>query len=91
MAPWRLAITQLIEFNNYTVKSLLKDTPNKGHHKKYLSTKDTFGGTKTGYPMVVIRTSSPLKSGQPLYSGQISCSQCVLYTEVSLHNIISNS
>ena len=36
------------------MESLLKDTPNKGHHRKYLSTKDTFGGTKMGYPMVVI-------------------------------------
>ena len=32
----------------YTVESLLKDTPNKGHHRKYLSTKDTFRGTKNG-------------------------------------------
>ena len=30
------------------VESPLKDTPNKGHHRKYLSTKDTFGGTKNG-------------------------------------------
>ena len=36
------------------------------------------------YPMVVIHFS-PLKSGQPLYSGQISWSQCVLYREVSLY------
>ena len=34
----------------YTTESLLKDTPNKGHHRKYLSTKDTFGGTKNGLP-----------------------------------------
>ena len=37
------------------MESLLKDTLNKGHHRKYLSTKDTFGGTKTGYPMVIIQ------------------------------------
>ena len=34
--------------DTHTVESLLKDTPNKGHHRKYLSTKDTFGGTKNG-------------------------------------------
>ena len=28
------------------MESLLKDTPNKGHHREYLSTKDTLGGTK---------------------------------------------
>ena len=28
------------------VESLLKDTLNKGHHRKYLPTKDTIGGTK---------------------------------------------
>ena len=32
------------------MESLLKDTPNKGHHRKYLSTKDSFGGTKNGLP-----------------------------------------
>ena len=31
-----------------TVESLLRDTPNKGHNTKYLSTKDTFGGIKNG-------------------------------------------
>ena len=30
-----------------TVESLLKDTL-KGHHRKYLSTKNTFAGTKNG-------------------------------------------
>ena len=30
------------------MKSLLKDTLNKGHHRKYLSTRDAFGGTKNG-------------------------------------------
>ena len=30
------------------MESLLKDTPNKGHHRKYFSNKDTFGGTKNG-------------------------------------------
>ena len=39
-----------------------------------------------GYPMVVIHFS-PLKSGQPLYSGQINSFQCVLYTEVSLYSV----
>ena len=57
-----------------TAESLLKDTPNKGHHRKYLSTKETSEAPKMGYPMVVIHFSS-LKSGQPLYSGW---SQCVL-------------
>ena len=35
-------------------------------------------------PVVVIHLS-PLKSVQPLYSGQVSWSQCVLYTEISLY------
>ena len=43
-----------------------------------------------GYSMIVIHFS-PLKSGQPLYSGQISWSQCVLYTEISLYIYFTNS
>ena len=38
------------------------------------------------FPIVLIHFS-PLKSGQPLYSGQISWSQCVLYKEVPLYYI----
>ena len=38
-----------------------------------------------GYAMVVIHFS-PLNGGQ-LHSEQISWSQCVLYTEISLYNI----
>ena len=66
-----------------TVEPLLKDTPNEGHYTNDLPTKDTFGGTKNGLSYGV-NTFSPLKSGQPLYSGQISWSQCVLYKEVPL-------
>ena len=40
------------------------------------------------FPIVLIHFS-PLKSGQPLYSGQISWSQCVLYKEVPLYNVIA--
>ena len=58
-------------------ESLLKDTPNKGHHRKYLSIRTLLEAPKMVYPiMVVILFSSP-KSGQPLYSGQISWSQYV--------------
>ena len=35
-----------IQTNCVTVEPLLKDSPNKGHHINYLSTKDTFRGTK---------------------------------------------
>ena len=49
-----------------TVESLLKDTPNKGHHSLQ---RTVLEAPKMGYPMVVIHFS-PLKSGQPLYSGQ---------------------
>ena len=70
------------------MEPLLKDTSNRGHHRKYLSTKDTFGGTKNGLSYCS-NAFSPLKSGQPLYSGQISWSQCILYTEVSLYVCIT--
>ena len=66
------------------VEPLLKDTLNRGHHRKYLSTKDHLEAPEIDYPMFVIHFS-PLDGGQPLYSGQISWSQCVLYTEVSLY------
>ena len=69
-----------------TVESLLKDTPNKGHHRKYLSMKDTLGGTKNRL-LYSSNTFSSLKSGQPLHSGQISWYQCVLYTEVFLYTL----
>ena len=51
------------------MEPLLKDTLNKGHHRKYLSTKDTSGGTKNRLSYGS-NTFSPVKSGQPLYSGQ---------------------
>ena len=31
------------------MESLLKDTPNKGHHRKYISTKDIFGSMSYPY------------------------------------------
>ena len=36
-----------------TVEPLLKDSPNKGHHRKYLPTKDTFLGPKNELPYSV--------------------------------------
>ena len=50
----------------------------------YLPIKDIFYGPTIDFPIVLIHFS-PLKSGQPLYSGQISWSQCVLYKEVPLY------
>ena len=63
------------------MEPLLKDSPNKGHHINYLSTKDTFKH-RLSYSA---NTFPPLNSGQPLYSGQISWSQCVLYKEVPMY------
>ena len=42
-----------------TAESLLKDTLNKVHHRKYLSTKDTLEAPKMVYSMVAIHFSSP--------------------------------
>ena len=42
---------------------------------------------KIDFPIVLIHFP-PLKSGQPLYSGQISLSQCVFYKEVPLYVIL---
>ena len=36
-----------------TVEPLLKDSPNKGHHRNYLPTKDTFLGPKNELPYSV--------------------------------------
>ena len=78
-------------YTSYTVQALLnfKDTPNKEHCRNYLPTKDTFQDTKVDFPIVLIHFS-PLKSGQPLYSGQITWSQCVLYREGPLYCVHSN-
>ena len=43
-----------------------------------------FKALKIEFPIVLIHFP-PLKSGQPLYSGQISWSQCVLNEEVPLY------
>ena len=43
-----------------------------------------FKAPKIDFRILLIHFS-PLKSGQPLYSGQISWSQCVLYKEVPLY------
>ena len=74
----------IYENTQYTVEPLSKDSPNKGHHINYFPTKDTFKAPQIDFPIVLI-LFSPLKSGQPLYSGQISWSQCVLHKEVPLH------
>ena len=66
---------------DYTVEPLLKDTPNEGHHRNYLLKKDTSKAPKIDFPILPIHFL-PLKSGQPLYSGQNSWSQCVLYREI---------
>ena len=49
---------------------LLKDSLNKGHHRNYLPTKDTFGITNSKLSYSTNTTFPPVKSGQPLYSGQ---------------------
>ena len=54
LCPWStICVHRKLHTTECTVESLLKDTLNKGHHRKYLSTKNTFGGTKTSYPMVI--------------------------------------
>ena len=62
-----------------TVEPLLKDTIKTTSLQRTLSK-----APKIDFLIVVIHFS-PLKSGQPLYSGQISWSQCVLYKEVPLY------
>ena len=67
-----------------TLEPLLKDSPNKGHHINYLPTKTLSKAPIVDFPIVLIHFP-PLKSGQPLYSGQICWSQCVLYKEAPLY------
>ena len=50
---------------------------------RYLPMKDTSQAPRIDSPIVLIHFP-PLKSGQPLYSGQVSWSQCVLCEEVPL-------
>ena len=60
----------VVEYMNictYTVGPLLRDTPNKGHYRNNLSTKDTLKGTKNRLSYSV-NTVLPLKGGQPLCS-----------------------
>ena len=66
------------------VEPLLKDIPNKGQHRKYLSTKEHFWRHQKRLSYGP-NAFSPLKRGEPIYSGQFGRSQCVLYTEVSLY------
>ena len=55
--------------HSYTVKSLLTDTPNKGHCIKYLSTMDKTKSPNFSPPINIMQLES-LNSGQSLYSGQ---------------------
>ena len=52
-----------------TVESLIKDTPNKGHCIKYLSTMDKTKSPNFIPPISIMRMES-LNRGQSLYNGQ---------------------
>ena len=67
-----------------TVESLLKDTLNKGHHRNYLPTKDSLKRQNRLSYSVNACIYIHLKSGQPLYSGQVSWTQYVLCEEFPL-------
>ena len=64
-----------VQWNLYYMTLQIKDT-----------IEITFEGPKMDFSIIFsANTFSPLKSGLPLYSGQIRWSQCVLYREVPLH------
>ena len=56
-------------YSVYTVESLIKDTPNKGHCIKYVSTMGTTKSTNFIPPINIMRLES-LNRGQSLYNGQ---------------------
>ena len=59
-------------YNNFlicTVESFIKDTPNKGHCIKYLSTMDKTKSPNFIPPINIMRLES-LNRGQSLYNGQ---------------------
>ena len=75
-----------------TVEPLLKDSPNKGHHRNYLPTKDTLYGTKNRFSYSVntfitseewttsLQWTNYLVPMCPLYRGStVQCTQAPLH------------
>ena len=63
----------------YTVESLLKDAPYKGHKSNYLPIRD-----KVYSPNLLCQCVSTSVRGQPPYKGQRPGSQAILYLEIPL-------
>ena len=63
----------MVSMHVHTVRPLLKDTWNKGHHKitsLVVSTKEIYEALKADSYSAI--TFLPLKSRQPLYSGELA-------------------
>ena len=74
----------MCSIQGFAVEPLLKDLPIKDTIEITSLQRTLCKSPKIDFPKVLIH-DSPLKRGQPLYSGQISWSRCVLYREVPLY------